>query len=217
MLHERVKPWLKKDFLPLNARQIVCSQKQALSTWSQIQILRLQKHTYHSFATMISPYAATTVFVLFLGHALLAKAEGQAWSRQMVDAFNIADKDPVAFKTVWDDDCSYKVCFAGSPGCSEGDYDEVFSPFMAALKVFRLKANHFESVDEKGGFYKFSAYMETKLGCKALYTGMGYNEVNEVGKITKHISYSEDSHDLMKCVSEYFGSLEDGMAKQDSL
>mmetsp|Transcript_3891 Transcript_3891/g.8380 ORF Transcript_3891/g.8380 Transcript_3891/m.8380 type:complete len:160 (+) Transcript_3891:112-591(+) len=147
--------------------------------------------------------------LVVLSLAASAALAAPEWEQSVIDAFNIVDSDPETFKTKWADDCDFKVCFSGTPGCSHGTYDEVFQPFVDALKVYRQKKiNSWSGSDSNSSIVNLSAYLETKNGCKALYTATVYSEVNDEGKVIRHYSYSDDSEELMKCVAGYFESLE---------
>lgn len=68
--------------------------------------------------------------------------------------------------------------------------------------------------DNKTSITDFVAQFETKLRCRAIYSGKFYTEINDQGKITKHVSYSDNSDDLMKCVGDYFSSLESSTSEE---
>lgn len=178
---------------------------------SQNKDTREEKELPYIKANMIRyMYFLTTLF-FSLGLAHGAKD----FENSVIDAFNVVDSDPDTFKAAWDDKCEFRVCFAGTPACSEGDYDTVFQPFVSALKTFSMKPTSFTSGnDNKTSIIDFVAQLETKLGCRAIYSGKFYFETNEEGKVIKHVSYSDNSDDLMKCVGDYYSSLESTPSKK---
>jgi len=152
-------------------------------------------HHHHVSATVDEP-------------TLAAKPD---YGKLIMDSFNTADSDVEEFQKIWELDGYYKTCFAGAPACMEGNYEQVFRPFLNAIKTFKLDGTYMTGSDPSGsGYLAATAFFETKLGCKAIYSSISYNEIDpNSGKVTKHISYSDDSQELMKCVTEYFASLEE--------
>ena len=118
------------------------------------------------------------------------------------------DKFDLGFKNVdhdWEgmtvnfaEDAHIRYHFAGFPSI-EGDEPTVNAGFKATLKKFVPKFKYVTGSD-KDCIYSFSAYFETTQGKGATYSGYGYLEFNEEGKVIRKTAYSDDSQELAEVV-----------------
>ena len=77
----------------------------------------------------------------------------------------------------------------------------VHAMFKDAAQTWRFSFQYLGGTDTDC-MYSFSSYLETRQGKGVLFTGHGYLEFNEEGKIIKHVAYSNDTQPLAEAFQE---------------
>ena len=101
--------------------------------------------------------------------------------------------------------CLY--CFEGSSECMDGSCRKLTEPFVTLLSedgaYFTSEFEYLTVTHNTTMTFRWSDFMITSLGCKAMWTGVGFTTFNEENKVTEMRSYSTNSHQFLECFSEY--------------
>jgi len=132
-----------------------------------------------------------------------------AWNH-LVDNFD-------GFQQLFAKDAHIKMCLKGMPFCTEGTFPEMLEGFRVAFSSFQVKhkfltgqqqqqSSSTSSSDFQDTFLvEWVNSIETKEGCRAIWWGYATYEFNEHGKIQRFLALSEESQDVIDCVSKISG------------
>lgn len=102
--------------------------------------------------------------------------------------------------------CTY--CFEGAPECSKGPCSEAMKPFVDVLahegaSFFAADYDYLIAVHNTAT-YRFSNFLITHLGCKAIFTGIATTTFNDDNKIVDHVVLSSDTPQILGCIGEFY-------------
>lgn len=131
-------------------------------------------------------------------------------------AWNNLVNDFDQFKNIFADDATIKMCLQGMPHCTEGTFVEMLEGFRVAFTRFQVKhifltgtqdnASKTNNAAGKDTFLvEWVNSIETKDGCQAMWWGYATYEFNENGKIKRFLGLSDESEDVLQCVSKLPG------------
>lgn len=130
--------------------------------------------------------------------ATAAPPKSQAYFAAFTEAFNNFAVDYDRVIDLFAPDATLEYIFAGLPN-NKGDRNAVHEGFKTILKTFHVCNKYIGGTDHQC-LYSWSAYFETTLGQGAVYTGNGYLQFNNDGKIINYLVISNDSQEFAQYV-----------------
>jgi hypothetical protein len=164
------------------------------------------------------------MMLLLLTLLSLVDSATMALDAGMLDEYNRRHKnagsDMQALLDMYDAKSTCAYCFQGAPNCTKGPCSEVMGHTF--VEVLSHEGSSFYSADfdyliavHDTTTYRFSNFMTTHLGCKALFTGIATTTFNEDSKIVDHIVMSLDAPQVLKCIGEFYESKQKEAAKKE--
>ena len=123
-----------------------------------------------------------------------------AWNH-LVDDFD-------QFQNLFADDAKIKMCLQGMPFCTEGTFSEMLEGFRVAFTKFHVKHKFLtgsRSSHEDTFLVEWVNSITTTDACEAMWWGYATYEFNDHGKIQRFVGLSDDSEDVIQCVSKVSG------------
>ena len=100
--------------------------------------------------------------------------------------------------------CVY--CFEGASECMDGPCRKLSSPFVKLLQedgAYFTSEFDYLTITHNTMTFHWSDFMITSLGCKAMWTGIGFATFNDDNKVVEMRSYSSNSHQFLECFRDY--------------
>jgi hypothetical protein len=128
------------------------------------------------------------------------------YQEKVTHAWNSLVSDFDTFKAIFAEDAKIKMCLKGMPFCTEGTFHEMLEGFRVAFTSFQVKHKFLTGQSHHDTFLvEWVNSVETKEGCKAMWWGYSTYEFNQEGKIKRFVGLSEESEDVLHCVSKVSG------------
>ncbi|CAB9515365.1 expressed unknown protein [Seminavis robusta] len=139
--------------------------------------------------------------------SLLVHAEKLTKNQEKVNlVWNQMVSDFDAFKAAFADDAKIKMCLRGMPFCTEGTFNEMLEGFRVAFSSFQVKHKFLTGKSHPDTFLvEWVNSIQTNEGCRAMWWGYATYEFNDDGKIKRFLGMSEESEDVIHCVSKVSG------------
>ena len=121
-------------------------------------------------------------------------------------AWNSLVSDFDSFQALFAKDAKIKMCLEGMPFCTEGTFVEMLEGFRVAFRTFHVK-HHFVTgwSHPNTVLVEWVNSVETQEHCQAMWWGYATYEFDVTGKVQRFLGMSEDSQDVLRCVSKVSG------------
>jgi len=161
-------------------------------------------------STPIIASAADTSSSSVSGSAPLTK-----YQEKVNHAWNNLVSDFDGLKALFADNAKIKMCLQGMPFCTEGTFVEMLEGYRVAFVSFQVKHKFLTGASHPQDTFlvEWVNSIETQISgsgqqrqlCKAMWWGYATYEFNDQGKIKRFVGMSEDSQDVLHCISKVSG------------